>query len=324
MRALVAGATLALLVAGAPAVAHSSPATIGGTEAATASTVGARSGAATARPAPRPSVVRTKRSALRIVRVSDSRPVVGARVAVTGRTNAKARRVVLQSRVGKGTWKRVARTRAAKGQFRFAVKVAAPGTRSYRVVVPRTKRVRKAVSPGLVLRPRPVPAPKPAPTPTPAPSEADVAAQVTAELDRAVRAYRLEQGLVDRVGTNDCLAGWATGHAARMAETGIFAHSSSSEWNDFGVVRADDACEGRAPAYRAEAIDFVSGDDPVRVAAAAVAHWKSAWMHDEVLLDTFGSGRTLSFGAAKGLSPVAADGSRTPVWYVVAVVARNL
>lgn len=341
MRALVAAATLTLLAAGAPAVAHSSPAgaptgSVAGSERAEA----VWSGAAASHASSRPTVVRTKSRSLRVVRLSDARPAVGTRVVVTGRTTVKPRRVVLQQRRADGSWKRVARTTAKRGQFRMALPRAKAGVRAYRVVVPRVaKRKQKqprAVSPRFVLRaatpsPRPFPAPQPpapqppAPQPpAPGPQDAADAAEVTAEVERLVRDYREQQGLLDPVGSNACLTDWAGKFAGRMVDTGIFAHSVSPEWRAADVVRADETCVGQAPALRAEAIDWVAGSTPQEVAAAVVADWKAAWMHDEVLLDDFGTNRSFSFGAARGLSPVSADGARTEVWYVVAVVARDL
>lgn len=264
-----------------------------------------------------------------MVRFSERRPVAGSRLVVTGRTTAKPRRVVLQRQTAKG-WQRVARMTAKRGQFRFTLSSPKPGARAYRVVVPRVKKRAqehpRAVSPRVVLRPRAATKPKPVPAPssTPGPERDSAAAAVVAEVDRLVREYRTHQGLVEHVATNTCLDGWAGDFARRMADTGIFAHSVSSEWRVASVVRADEACVGEAPTHRAEAIDWITGQTPAEVAAAVVANWKSAWLHEEVLLDTFGTHRSFSFGAAQGLSPVTATGERTMVWYVVGVVARDL
>ncbi|WP_162598693.1 CAP domain-containing protein [Nocardioides gilvus] len=194
---------------------------------------------------------------------------------------------------------------------RVVSRVVAVRPRPAPVVPPRVE------TPGPVVPPVEVPAPAtPGPVETPAPDPDEVfAAEVRAAVDAGVRAYRDASNATDPVGTNECLSQWADGFAAEMAESNIFAHSVSSEWNDFGVVSSSEACPGQAPAHTQEAIDWEEGATPQEVADKVLQAWKDAWMHDEVLLDDFGSDRVLSVGVAKG--------DATHGWYVVAVFGFN-
>lgn len=169
-----------------------------------------------------PVAKRHRKGVVRVLRVTDSRPVVGDEITLTGRTHRAKRTVVLYSRtvaaksgdsrrgakkVRPGRWQKVATTRAtSRGTFRFERTVADATPRQYRVrthLKARGKAGRKARLSGTVsVRPRPAAAPvrpaarpgkpvqKPVGTPrprpvTPAPSPGASSAPATG--DRAAQ-----------------------------------------------------------------------------------------------------------------------------------------
>lgn len=326
----VVGAALGLALMASPG--HAAPA--GGSPSSSGSAqVSSASAAAKAASAHRrtPAAKRARTGTVRVLKVSDSRPAVGHRVTLTGRTHKARRTVVLQRRTvatktsRTSRWVTVASTRAkASGSFRFTVGVADASARQYRVLASskakRRAHAKARASRALTVRPRvsaPAPTRRPTSPVTPgtstAPSTSTLADQVADAVDRRVRDLRAANGR-HAADHNACLSRWAAGFAAQMSRNNLLAHSVSSEWEG-SILDSVDACADEAPAVvRQEAIARVAGDDPAAVADQVLAEMLAHWAHEEVLLEDFGTTRAMEVGVA----PHPVHG-----WYVVVVLAAS-